>query len=337
MNHLEQVDLTFTSGAQVAWSDVVWLAQVKTSLNSKEDYEEALGQVSDRAQTLFNMQPERKWVIAALLGSSSMEVLRLPRYSDQDRIKRTGLMPLTGVSSPQGLTGAPAARSLLQLIVATEEDFGFKHPFLPQPFSLKSGSDHLDLYEFECLRISKDADSVSAYKAMVKSRSSPQVPVKPVVVKFGKEATINKEVSVLKLLSTHNIQFTPRLICHGKSPDLRSCLVIEPVGHLIGSGDFPPAVIGQVALDIATTIIDLSKVGILHCDVSAGNVLVTDEGRGLLVDYGSSLEGAHVGSHRVTGKPMKCLNLVVPHAFFRQPLLLAHRNFAFQCILCSVG
>ena len=300
-NPVAKVDFTFTSGSQVAWSDVIWLAEVKSSLDDKGQYEEALGQASDRAQMLFQMQPERKWVIVAVLGSSSLEVLRLTRYPDQDRIKRTGLLTLTEDNKAQDLIGSQAARSLLQLFFAAKQDFDFKPPFLPPPFTLKKRLDAYALDNFECLRTpGQGINSRSAYKAIMKSIKFPGV--LPVVVKFGKKEAIDTEVLVLELLSMHNIPSTSRLLCNGEVPGIGSCLVIGPVGGLIGVTEIPPVQIAQVAVDVATAIISLNNVGILHCDVSAGNVLVTTDGRGLLVDYGSSLHGTAIGSRRVTGE-----------------------------------
>lgn len=274
---------------------------MKSSLDDKGQYEKALGQASDRAQLLFQMQAERKWVIVAVLGSSSMEVLRLTRYPDQDRIKRTGLMTLTEDKNALDPNGSQAARSILQLFFAAKQDFDFKPPFLPPPFTLKKRLDVYALDKFECLRTSDQQINIrSAYKAIMKSGKYP-VGV-PVVVKFGKKEDIDTDVSVLELLSNHNIPSTPRLFCDGQVPGIGSCLVIGPVGCLIGAADIPPIQIAQVALDIVTAILALNNVGILHCDVSAGNVLVTADGRGLLVDYGSSLQGMAIGSRRVTGK-----------------------------------
>lgn len=225
-------------------------------------------------------------------------------------------MPLTEVKSIQDLKNSPAAKSLLQLFFSTEEDFDFKRPFLPPPFVLKTD------YAFDCFECLRSGSgpipSSSAFMAVRKP------PLLPVVVKFNKKEAIDKEVSgstcrllarlfltimvwsqvsILKLLSRHDISSTPRLLCFGMVPGIGNCLVIRPVGALIGVNDIPPARIAQVALDVVTTIIHLNTIGILHCDVSAGNVLVTVDGRGLLVDYGSSLQGKNIGSHRVTGQP----------------------------------
>ena len=62
----------------------------------------------------------------------------------------------------------------------------------------------------------------------------------------------------------------------------------------------------QAILDVAETIVTLSSLpacSVLHCDVSPGNVLVSPDGRGLLIDFGSALMGSG-GEHCVTGTPL---------------------------------
>lgn len=44
----------------------------------------------------------------------------------------------------------------------------------------------------------------------------------------------------------------------------------------------------QVILDVAYAITDLHSLSILHCDISSNNVMVSPDGRGLLIDLGSA-------------------------------------------------
>ena len=103
-------------------------------------------------------------------------------------------------------------------------------------------------------------------------------------------------------MSKHNIPNTAQLVGSGSLTDFGSYVVVSPVGKHVGA-DTDPVVIAQVAIDIACCIQRMwEDASVLHCDISANNILVTPDGHGLLVDFGSALVG-HVscGNKRVTG------------------------------------
>ena len=78
--------------AQVLWPAVMWFAMVRSPLTGKDEYKEAVGQFSDHAQRLFQMQPQRELAIAAMLGGTPMDLLRFTPRPDQARLKRTTLL-----------------------------------------------------------------------------------------------------------------------------------------------------------------------------------------------------------------------------------------------------
>lgn len=110
------------------------------------------------------------------------------------------------------------------------------------------------------------------------------------------------QVDTLSLLSTHNIPNTAQIVASGSLTDFGSYVVISPVGKHVGA-DADPVVIARVAIDIAYCIQRIwEDASILHCDISANNILVTSDGNGLLVDFGSALVGhGSIGNKRVTG------------------------------------
>lgn len=72
-------------------------------------------------------------------------------------------------------------------------------------------------------------------------------------------------------------------------------IAIQPVGRHLGPYD-SPGTIAQVILDGAHAINDLHKLSMLHCDISSSNVLVDDDNRGLLIDFGSALNVSNGGT-----------------------------------------
>jgi len=103
-------------------------------------------------------------------------------------------------------------------------------------------------------------------------------------------------------MSSRDVPHITRLLSSGDLPGMGSFVVVSPVGKHVGA-DTPAGIIAQVALDIACSIQRMwVAASTLHGDVSANNILVTTDGRGLLVDFGSALVGpGSCGKQRVTG------------------------------------
>lgn len=104
---------------------------------------------------------------------------------------------------------------------------------------------------------------------------------------------------MLALLAQRNMPCVPRLRASGYLPDGTAYIAVQPVGRHLGAYD-SPELIAQVILDAACTIVDLRKLSLLHCDISSNNLLVSPDGRGLLIDFGSALDvSAAAGEQRV--------------------------------------
>lgn len=98
------------------------MCELKPFLSPKY-YHEALGQVSDRVQTLFQLQPQRMWCYGVVGGGSSLEVLLFQRLPGRAvlNIKRSGILPFNCYAGSDGL------ELLASLLQATHEQLGFKH------------------------------------------------------------------------------------------------------------------------------------------------------------------------------------------------------------------
>ena len=54
---------------QIHWSSVVWFGETKASLLPTDAREEVLGQLSDRVQRMFEMQPQRRFACTSLASA----------------------------------------------------------------------------------------------------------------------------------------------------------------------------------------------------------------------------------------------------------------------------
>ena len=166
---------------------MVFYAETKPTLERKDSYEEALGQLSDRSQLAFDMQPNRRHVISMAQGHTSLEVVCLSRHPDLQRLRRTGQLSL----SQSTTIPSPAARMLLRLFFTPAEMLDYREPAVPAPFvtTCTDGQAYL-LNNFECLRSSEPGGHMGAYKAQLPDGQL-------VVVKFGNELAIHHEVSTM--------------------------------------------------------------------------------------------------------------------------------------------
>lgn len=89
------------------WSCIVSWFELKFSLRQKDQYEEGLGQASDRIHELFRQQPWREYTTVLLLGHDSVEAIHFPASPGAD-ILRTGLLPLFSKANSKG-DGAASA------------------------------------------------------------------------------------------------------------------------------------------------------------------------------------------------------------------------------------
>lgn len=82
---------------------------------------------------------------------------------------------------------------------------------------------------------------------------------------------------VLQELKDKGIQHVPTVLSTASVGDGRTYTVMQPFGRLLEGSDSPMMVV-QAILDAANAIQGASKIGILHRDISLGN-LITHEGR----------------------------------------------------------
>ena len=271
-----RVDLTFTVDNHVTWSSVVWMAEVKIDLDLTQSYHQALGQASDRAQALFEQQPQRDFCIIAIIGFRSIEVLR---FSRSEPTLRTNRLNLADASSP-------GASLLLQLFLSAPElHLGYpSQPPRPPSLSLDG---HV-FTDFQMLRPNRSIRSSSVYSALMDGGDE------RVVIKFGGDG-VHFEASVLRFLQDNALgSLTPRILSSGCLDDGTALslqvspyyIIIQPCGRHLSRADSAESII-QVVLDVATALEKSSAVQVNHRDVSPSNIIIYED-RGLLVDFHAS-------------------------------------------------
>jgi hypothetical protein len=153
------------------------VAETKADLRNRTDCEGALGQVYDRAQIVFQQQPERGLVVGLVLGVGGLEVICIPRLAG--RIRRTGLLAVDPLDP-----SSPGVLMLLRLFCSSPvHHFGFVNPVVPNSWVPPGLS--RPLCDFVRLRAAKPGSphGASVYSAALGDGEAAQ----DVVVKFSKD------------------------------------------------------------------------------------------------------------------------------------------------------
>ena len=81
----------------------------------------------------------------------------------------------------------------------------------------------------------------------------------------------------------------PRVLAHGRNKSGDSFLVTEPVGTHLDQSCSAEAV-ARVMYDVSKTIVSnaTKEPHVLHRDISASNIIMDPDGRGMLIDYQAS-------------------------------------------------
>lgn len=217
---------------------MAWMAEVKLDPGKKDTYEEALGQVSNRAEKLFGMQPGRSYFIAAVLGPDVIEVISFPGPAGDGRIRRTGKLPLR--APPSSPTTAPGVLMLLRLFHSSLPlHFNYLEPSTPASFStaLRSDGSPHQLDSFTCMRLLRSQRGASVYSAKLEGSEA------KVVLKFSE--SIQQEVGGLHLhhLSSvlHNdwwhfkrgVVFSTPESCQSRFSRERSRSGVDELGYVV--------------------------------------------------------------------------------------------------------
>lgn len=86
-----------------------------------------------------------------------------------------------------------------------------------------------------------------------------------------------------------SISRIPLVLAHGRNESGVSYMVTEPVGTHLDRSSSAEAVV-RVIFDVSKTIVNnlAKEPHVLHRDVSATNIIMDPEGRGVLIDYQAS-------------------------------------------------
>ena len=162
----------------------MWPAEGKPSLASKTDREEAIGQVSDRSMCIFQQQPQRQYVIAAIFGAGSLEVFFFPK--GMGRIRRTGTLTV----DPQDPSSAGVVMLLRLFSSKAVRHFGYVAHQVPSGWTPPGMSEPLS--QLQLLRGPRSERGSSVYSACLGAGGASASSSGRVVVKFSTD--IEREV-----------------------------------------------------------------------------------------------------------------------------------------------
>lgn len=311
-NPTGKIDITLTASGLVAWPDVVTLVELKPSLQPKPAYEEAVGQVIQRCQEIFDIQEKRQFAVGVVMDGKRIDVLRVARTFPV-QVTHTGCLPFELAPDSVGF------KMLLRVLTAPFDKLGFTAALLPEPFELPllagnrpTRTKHV-VKDFIPLRVG----SLSLRTSAIYRAACNLWPDQPIVVKFT-PASVDPhndgnihEARILESLAVGgNCSSIPTLLAQGvlsrPIEHLHHYIIIQPYGTLLPLGDDASAsLICGVFIDVCEAMrFAYETQRILHRDISYGNI-VRVEDKGYLIDWHvAHPQQATCFTDRITGTPL---------------------------------
>jgi hypothetical protein len=302
-----KIDATFTASGAVLWSDVVTLAEFKPSLvRSTPAYNEAVGQVIQRCQDIFDQQPQRTFVVAMVMDAAHIDVMHVSKPTPF-RLVHTGRLPFALSADSAGFL------ALCRLLAAPLDRLGFIAAVVPAPFELQSLRGTVS--SFLPLR----AVSLSHRTSAVYRASCTRWKGQDLVVKFAPsdanaahEATVLSQLHAVATPAVPIPPSIPRVLACGPLPKphdhFHHFLLMQPFGRHLGmGGDEPAGILCRVLADVCDAMeYAFSQLDLLHRDISYGNIVLVDHPlQGVLIDWHvASQRQAEAHNDRITGTPL---------------------------------
>lgn len=302
-----KIDATFTASGAVLWSDVVTLAEFKPSLvRSTPAYQEAVGQIIQRCQDIFDQQPQRTFVVGMVMDAGHIDVMHVSKPAPF-RLVHTGRLPFALVLNSAGFL------VLCRLLSAQLDRLGFVAAVVPAAFELQSPRGTVS--RFLPLR----AMSLSHRTSAVYRASCTRWKGQDLVVKFAPsdsnaahEATVLSNLHAVATPAVPVPPSIPRALAYGLLPKphdhFHHFLLLQPFGRHLGmGGDESTAVLCRVLADVCDAMeYAFCQLDLLHRDISYGNIVLVDSPlQGVLIDWHvASQRQAEAHSDRITGTPL---------------------------------
>jgi len=302
-----KIDVTFTASGSVLWSDVVTLGEFKPSLRSTTAYNEAVGQVIQRCQDIFDQQPQRSFVVAMVMDATNIDVLHVSKPAPF-RLVHTGRLPFALSMESAGFL------TLCRILSAPMDRLGFVAPTVPAPFDLADARGKVT--NFLPLRAHSLSERTSAvYRASCSRWKNRQLVVKfsPPSDNAAHEATILSHLHVVASECMPCPLSIPRVLASGPLPrphdHFHHFLLMEPFGRHLGMGsDEPIEILCRVFSDVCDAMeYAFLKLNLLHRDISYGNIVMIDRPQlqGVLIDWHVASEVQQEAHRdRITGTPL---------------------------------
>ncbi len=287
-----KIDATFSASGAVLWSDVVTLAEFKPSLASEPAYNEAVGQVVQRCQAIFDQQPQRTRVVGMVMDATNIDVLLVEKPAPF-RVRHTGRLQFALTADSAGFL------ALCRVLVCPFEHLGFVAAIVPRSFQL-SGEIRGTVTDFIPLRAESMSPRCSAvYRASCTRWKGQQFVVKfaPSALEGGRaaahETNLLGELAHVARSDLPLPPSIPRVLASGQLPlpyhHFHHYMLLQPFGrHLFTGSDEPLAVLARVLVDVCDAMeYAFLALRLLHRDISYGNIIVVEDPkpRGVLIDW----------------------------------------------------
>ena len=195
-----KVDISIIDGSQVVWSHLISAIEIKYSLNNTSSYHEAIGQLVNRFQTVFRMQPKRPFIVGAVCCDKLVEFI----YTDSNlQLKRSGLMEFSFTKQTLG------TQMLLNMVSSNQHQLSYSPP---KDHKVLTGTS-----DFIYKNVFRRADNGRGSLILLSFMNS-----KEAIFKASKD--LNNELKMLKILK--DCEYIPQVINKGSLSDSRIYVLI---------------------------------------------------------------------------------------------------------------
>ncbi|KAI9005287.1 hypothetical protein BC832DRAFT_480594 [Gaertneriomyces semiglobifer] len=207
-----KIDFTILDGPASLWAHVVSVIEVSDDLSDSTKYRRALGQLLSRFQEVFRQQPDREFVLGAVVGPEHVEVVWQNKSYHK---KRSGLIGLSFFAQNDG------TRLLLGLLKSQKHRLGYISPFTSTPWTLKT-----PVGIFTGLGILRRSPAGRGSTVLSGTLTTEEAILK--IVPAGDEWG-DREAEVLQFLA--DVEHIPKLRCAGDFDGDQRFIITTPVGR----------------------------------------------------------------------------------------------------------
>ncbi|KAJ1917927.1 hypothetical protein H4219_002920 [Mycoemilia scoparia] len=308
-----------------SFSTILMNIELKANTNPPDDLE--FGQVVHYTKFMWNSQI-RRYILSGLIKRNELYFYSFTRSGDVRSLYTSIVIP---DKADEVIEIKDSIKLLAFFMLLDEVELGLSFKGAASNPSeiniLKSYPPPHNINPISADRIHKDISKYNIIE-IVKKYSSPINPygrapwifrvisnklVKPGYLKVnGQPADRQLEIDVMRLLEKYEIPNVPKLKVYQRQDFGNNYaieyMVLEDCGKPINEYfmqdniNITSRLIRKVIKDVGTCILSAASKGILHCDISTGNILINDEEEITVIDWGYSkvVEDSDLGEEQIT-------------------------------------